>query len=127
MNHLRELDWKLLFFAFLGCYLIPWLVVGTLVSAIIPADGTAISGWKQVVLNSYLAVYFVAMPLAAGYFTARFSKNRPQLHVLLVVLLGTVAVMFVTSNSLSVQAVLFAASLAVASLGAFVVLRKVPR
>ena len=124
---MRDLDWKLLFFALLGCYLLPWLFLGTLLSAVLPADGSTIAGWRLVLFNIFLALYFLAMPLAAGYFTARFSKNRPQLHVLLVVSLGTVAVMLVSQNSLLAQAAMFIASLAVASLGAFVVLRKNPR
>lgn len=124
---MRDLDWKLLFFAFLGCYVLPWLVFGTLASAVFPAEGSAISGWRLVLFNFFLAAYFVAIPLAAGYFIARFSKSRPQLHVLLVVVLGAAAVTLVTENSLLVQAAMFVASLAFASLGAFVVLRKSPR
>jgi len=124
VNQLRELDWKLLFFGFVGCYLIPWFVFGAFASIALPSDGTAIAGWRLLLLNSYFFVYFVAMPIAAGYFTARFAKNRPQLHVLLVVLLGTVAILLTSHSSLGLQAAMFLLSLVVASLGAFLVLRK---
>ena len=122
VREMRQIDWRLLFFGFAACYAIPWLLFGMLVSAAVPV-GVALSGWQQLLLSSYLVVYFLAMPLAAGYFTAKFAKNRPQLHVLLLVLLGSVAVMLVSSNSLAVQLGMSVLSLAMASLGAFVVLR----
>ena len=122
MSLLRNLDWRVLFFAFLACYVLPWPLFGAVFYSDI-ADEGAISGLREVVLEVYFYLHFLAMPLAAGYFTARYAKNRPQLHVLLVVLLGTCASMLARPDSLAVQAVVGLVSLLMASLGAFVVLR----
>jgi len=124
MNRFHTLDWKVLFLALLGCYIIPWLVVGTLVSSMVDVDVIGISGWKRALVNSYPVVCFVAMPFAAGCFTARFSKSRPRLHVLLVVLLAGLAFnTWVSSSSWAAQAFVLALSMAAAFLGAFVALR----
>jgi hypothetical protein len=122
LNPLRNLDWRVLLFGFIACYALPWLLFGMVVSGVI-RENEAITGWRLLVFNSYLVIYFVAMPLAAGYFTAKFAKNRPQLHVLLIVLLGTGTVMLARPDSLLVQAGVGVFSLLMASLGAFVVLR----
>ena len=122
MNHLRGIDWKLLLFAWLACYAVPWLASSVLLSALITQDGV-VSGWRLVAFNSYLVLHFLCMPLAAGYFTARYAKNRPQLHVLLVVVLGFVALCSVSSSPFLAQAIAAVASLAMASLGAFVHVR----
>lgn len=128
MKALAELDWKVLLFACLGCYVLPWLVVGILVSASRPYDGVDITGWRLALLGlQAFVVPVIAMPLAAGYFTARFCANRPHLHVLLVVSLGTVALLAVHRGPMVAHAIMFVASLAIAALGAFIVLRKVPR
>ncbi|XAH23173.1 hypothetical protein AAFF27_24850 [Xylophilus sp. GW821-FHT01B05] len=129
MNPLARLDWKVVFFAVLGCYVLPWLVLGTLVLAVVPSEGDAgaIIGWTGVYLGMTALIYVIAMPLAGGYFTARFCKNRPQLHVLLVVVLGVLVRGPTTGAPLIAYAIAFAVSLVVAALGAFVALRRVPR
>jgi hypothetical protein len=120
MNPLRQLDWAVLCFAWLGCYLIPWFVVGLLVQAVWGSEGAAVA----LLSSSYAVLYLVGMPLAAGYFTARFSKNRPRLHVLLVATFAAAAFAFISGGSLTVRAVVFVASLLFASFGAFFAFRR---
>jgi ABC-type tungstate transport system substrate-binding protein len=122
MSPWRHIDWKLLLFAFLACYAVPWVVASLLLSALIPSEGVIV-GWRLVAFNSYLVLYFLCMPFGAGYFTAKFAKNRPQLHVLLVVALGVFGLSFVRSSSLEAQVAAAAVSLAMAALGAFILIR----
>ena len=126
MKHLHDIDWKLLLFVFIACYAIPWLFIGTLVNVIF-LESTEATDWRSTVAGAAVAACFLAAPAAAGYFTARFARNRPRLHVVLVVLVGIGAGFLVTRNSLSVHLVIAAVSLGMAALGAFVVLRGVQR
>ena len=121
MSPLRQLDWRVVFFALVACYGLPWLLSGAVVYV---AEDKGGFEWRESVLDAYVYLYFLAMPLAAGYFTARYSKNRPQLHVLLVVLLGAAASMLVRPDSLGFLAIAGAVALLMASLGAFVALRR---
>jgi len=130
MNPAHRIDWKLLCFTVLGCYVLPWAVFGVLAYATYPPnDGEPvyITGWRKVLLSAEFVLHYVGMPLAAGYFTARFSANRPQLHVLLVVLLGFGASLLVHSTAWSTHAFILVLSLSVAALGAFISLRKPAR
>jgi hypothetical protein len=120
MNSVRQLDWPVLCFAWLGCYLIPWFVFGSLVEAVWGGDSTGL----KLAVGSYVVLYLFGMPFAAGYFTARFSKNRPQLHVLLVASVAAAGFAFISSGSLGVQVAVFGASLFFASFGAFLALRR---
>ncbi len=127
MNPAHRIDWKVLLFALLGCYVLPWMVFGILASATYPPDDGLpiyITGWRKVLLGAEFALHYIGMPLAAGYFTARFSTNRPQLHVLLVALLGFGASLLVHRTAWGTHAIILVVSLAVAALGAFVRLRK---
>lgn len=105
------------------CYLLPYFVIGGLIAAALGRSGDASSGGWTVVLMSYFVVYFVGMPVSAGYFTARFAKNRPLLHVLVVAAVAAAAFWLVTNGELPVQAVTFVASVLFAFLGALVAMR----
>ena len=117
---LRDLDGRVLLFAALGCYALPILVFGTLISASLAQSP---DGWGQPATVILLLIFFLLSPLAAGYFTARYARNRPQLHVLLVWAIGFAAFIITSAGSLGIQAAVGVASFASVSLGAFVRLR----
>lgn len=112
-----HIDIKVLLAAAVGCYgLIP-LVLGTLLAAMFAADSSANSSLTWLIGLMGVATISVP-PLVAGYFTARYASNRPQLHVLLAALLGG-ALALLMGASIWVALV----SLPLAALGAFLQLR----
>ena len=117
---LHDLDGRVLLFAALGCYALPLLVFGTLISA---ALSQSPDSWGQPTAVILLIIFFLPSPLIAGYFTARYARNRPQLHVLLVWAIGFAAFVVTSAGSLGIQAAVGVASFASISLGAFAQLR----
>lgn len=122
MKHLSDIDWKLLLFVFIACYVIPWLFLGTMVGLLVTV-GTEVMNWRSIVAGALVGACLLAAPTAAGYLTARFARNRPRLHVVLVVLVAIVGGLLFTRNSPSIHLILAGVSLTMASLGAFIVLR----
>lgn len=95
-----KLNIKLLLGVTVGCYMLLGTVLGSILFALIPPEGTDATSIHVAMMLSILAVPF----LLAGYFTARYAHNRPQLHVLLVALLGS-AVVFLIGNSAAQAAI----------------------
>ena len=121
---LRNLDWKILLFAVFGCYVVPFVVLGTLISTAL----TATSGeWGQPTTAVLLILLVLIPPLTVGYFTARYARSRPQLHVFLVWVIGFAVLVVMSSNSLGIQAVVGVTSFVLTSLGAFIWLRRSER
>jgi len=114
---MAHLDIKVLLAAAVGCYGLVGLVLGTLLAAMFSTDGSASLSSTWAVGLMVIATISVP-PLVAGYFTARYASNRPQLHVLLVALLGGVLALLMGA-SIWVALV----SLPLAALGAFIQLR----
>jgi hypothetical protein len=114
---MAHLDIKVLLAAAVGCYGLVALVLGTLLAAMFSTDGSANASPTWVVGLMGLATISIP-PLVAGYFTARYASNRPQLHVLLVALLGGVLILLM-GGSIWVGLVSFP----LAALGAFLQLR----
>jgi hypothetical protein len=111
-----SIDLKVVLFALLGCFAVPWLVLGTISLAL--SDATAV--WAS---GATMVIFFLSPPLLAGYFTAKYAKVLPQFHVVLVGLLGLVASMMLIRASWEMYlglAVLFGVLL---TLGAFMSLR----
>jgi hypothetical protein len=120
MNPFRQIDWKTLCGAWLLCYVIPFLAIASLIGASFHSDSDHTAGIWTFVFLSYFIIYFFGMPVAAGYFTARFAKNRPRLHVLVVTAVAALIVNHFSENELPTQAVTLIASLCFAFLGALV-------
>jgi hypothetical protein len=114
-SYWRSIDWKVLFYGVLACYVAPTLVFGTLMLSM---------GENSLLVSIFLGGYVLLPPLAAGYFTARYSSALPQLHVAAVALLG-LAVVLVTSNGYWPLRIAYAVlSVALCALGAFIYLRR---
>src|SRR5664280_1834103 len=116
-GYLRNIDGKVLLFASLACYVLPALLFGTLVLVAL-GDGTSELGQKVAMV--LLPCWLLLSPLAAGYFTARFSARLPQLHVALVGLVGVAICLAKVSGSLAVQAGFAASAFAACALGGFI-------
>lgn len=83
-NYLRALDLKVLIFALVACFSVPWLVVGT-ISILMTKDMGPLGETTSTLV---LLAFFLLPPVLAGYFTARYSRQLPQLHVALVTAVG---------------------------------------
>ncbi len=119
-QNLSTLDWKVIVFSLLGCYLLPSVLFGTLMAGISVESGP--SPFQSI--TSVLAlVTFFGPPIAGGYFTARYAANRPRLHVFVVAVLGIFLALFAIRGS-ALMAIGYAiGALALAALGAFLRLR----
>lgn len=118
--YIRHIDWPLVTFAILGCYLLPLLLAGTVVSALLnperPYDGQSV-----VLLLMLLSI--VVPPILAGGFSIRFAKELPRFHVGVIGLLGSTISVAMSSNSLGNALLLAGAVLALTCLGEFIQLR----
>src|SRR5262245_28659134 len=111
-------DWKVLFYAFAACYLVPLWFAGFLVSTTVTHGvqiGESIGGWRAFALGLYWLSDQVILPAVAGYFTARYAQNRPQLHVLVVGLIVAVASAFPWKSGVMTQVLGGAVCVAMAS------------
>ncbi|MBC7994624.1 MAG: hypothetical protein H7Z15_15450 [Rhizobacter sp.] len=123
-SYLRLLDWKVVFFALLACYVLPGILVGTLLATVLQETMPQAVGNP---IASILAfVSFLIPPVAGGYFAARFARSLPRLHVLVVGALGAVLSLLAFRASPRAMAAYALTSLALAALGGFMRLRSGP-
>lgn len=114
---LRSLDWKVVFFALVACYLMPGIVLGGVLAVI--QDMLSADAWK--LTTGVLAmVGFLVPPVSGGYLAARFAKTRPWRHVVVVGVLG--ALLSLLAFRTSPRAMLFYAlgSVALAVFGGYI-------
>jgi hypothetical protein len=124
MSSSKTLDWKVIGLAILGCYVLPLLLLGLVGGVFTQSDSeTPIKGWSAVWLGLLWATYFLALPIVAGYVTARYARDRPQLHVFVVALVGVVLVFSISRGSPVLRLAFSVAFLAMAALGGFLVMR----
>jgi hypothetical protein len=118
-DHL-DIDWKILVFALFGCYFLPWVVAGLVVSTIFEHGEGQLNhapiGWVFIVST-------VVCPILAGYFTAKLANNRPLLHVVLIAILGPLLQTLFSSRSVGVYAAYMVMTALCCAFGAFVALR----
>ena len=125
MSSTETLDWKVIGLAILGCYVVPLVLLGVVGGVFSQSDSeTPIKGWPAVWLGLLWATYFLGLPIVAGYVTARYARDRPQLHVLVVALVGVVLVFSISRGSPVLRLAFSVAFLAMAALGAVLFLRR---
>lgn len=123
--YLRLLDWKVVFFALLVCYVLPGILVGTVLAA---AVQEAMPQAAAHPISSFLAfASFLVPPFAGGYFAARFARSLPRLHVLVVGVLGALVSLLAFRASPRAMAAYAATSLVLAALGGYVRMRSAPK
>jgi len=120
-SYLRALDWKVLVFALVVCYVLPEVFFGTVITTVI---GDGASGARSSMALLLIWVSLLAAPLASGYFTARFATALPKLHVGIVALLGVAIFQFRHQSPWEVQLIASLLVIAVCALGAFLYIRK---
>lgn len=118
---IRHLDWKVVLLALVGCYLLPVFVAGSLTASVSPEP--VMSERSAALFSLYGLVAYLGTPIAGGYFTARFAKNRPKLHVLVVAILGFVLACASYRGPLLIVGSYAVVALCLAALGAFLRLR----
>lgn len=121
--YLRHFDCKVTLFALLACYVLPSLLVGTLMSAALLQPQDQSSLWGQRTAMALSVLYFVLPPLAAGYFTVRHSRSLPQLHVVLVTAVGFAGIVVTSNAPLFVYVAYAVMTVLLSALGAFVWVR----
>src|SRR5262245_51891453 len=100
MSSSTTLDWKVIGLAILGCYVVPLLLLGFVGGVFTQSDSeTPVRGWPAIWLALLWATYFLGLPIVAGYVTARYARNRPQLHVFVVALVGVVLIFSISRGS----------------------------
>lgn len=123
--YLRLLDWKVVFFALLGCYVLPGILVGTLLATVLQETMPQAVGNP---IASFLAfVSFLVPPVAGGYFAARFARSLPRFHVLVVGVLGALLSLLAFRASPRAMAAYALTSLVLAALGGYLRLRAAPK
>jgi hypothetical protein len=112
-----SLDWKVILFALVACYLVPGIVLAGVLAVI--KDTLSADAWK--LTTGVLAmVGFLVPPVSGGYLAARFAKTLPWRHVIVVGVLG--ALLSLLAFRTSPRAMLFYAlgSVALAVFGGYI-------
>jgi hypothetical protein len=120
-TYLRALDLKVLVLALVACFAVPWLVVGT-ISGLLTKD---LGSSAETAYTLVMLAFFLLPPVLAGYFTARYSRQLPQLHVALVTALGLLSSVLWIRGLWLVYLVYGLAFVLLSALGAFIRLRAV--
>jgi len=122
MSAFRNLDWKIIVIGLLPSYVGPTLLLPILRAVIVNSDGLA-SNRHVLLVHILLSAYCLVVPLATGYYIAKFAENRPRLHVLLVVIFSFPAVALLPETDLVLRFTIGALWLAFSSTGSFLQLR----
>jgi hypothetical protein len=124
-SYLRLLDWKVVFFALLACYVLPGILVGTLLATALQEVMPQSTGHA---IGSFLAfVSFLVPPIAGGYVAARFARSLPLLHVLVVGVLGALLSLLAFRASPRAMVAYALTSLVLAALGGYMRLKATPK
>ena len=113
LRALRGIDWRLLGAVLVLCFLLPALLLGTLIAAILPAAREdSVSLWS--LSSVLLALLFLLPPVAAGLVTGRFAASAPLLHAAVAALLGWAILLLPQGASVVVAIAACAAYIALA-------------
>lgn len=82
----------------MACIAAPWAIV-TVILLLLVSPGAPHVAWKAYVGAALVGTAYLATPVAAAYFTARFAKSHPLTHATLAVALGLVAYVTVFEES----------------------------
>jgi hypothetical protein len=124
-SSLRHLDWKVLVVALVGCYLIPAILIGTVLAA---ALRDVVPPHVQDGLTGILAIIaFLFPPVTGGYVAARFAPRLPWLHVAVVGVLGAVMSLLSFRATPRAMVAYALASLALAVFGGYLRLQRAGR
>jgi hypothetical protein len=86
--YLRHLEWKLIFLALLGCFLVPAFLISTVLATVL--QDAVPHGVRDGVSALLAFAGFLLPPVLGGWFTAKYARSLPRMHVLVVGGLGAV-------------------------------------
>lgn len=120
----KPLDWKVIAFALVACYVVPGIVLGGVMAVI--EDRLSHDAWK-LTTGVISMVGFLVPPVSGGYLAARFAKALAWRHVIVVGVLG--ALLSLLAFRATPRAMLFyaLASVALAAFGGFIRLQGRPK
>lgn len=121
---MKFLDWKVVLFALVVCYLVP----GILLAGVLALFEGRLSpdAWK--LATGLLAlVGFLVPPVSGGYLAACFAKSLPWRHVLIVGVLGALLSLLAFRTSPRAMLLYALASVALAAFGGYIRLQGRPR
>jgi MFS family permease len=121
--YLKHIDWKVVVLTLLTCYVVPTVLVSTLLAFSLQDSMAAHAGQAMASFSAFLAL--LVPPVAGGYVAARFARRLPRLQVMAVGVLGAVLSLVAFRLSPRAMVVYAVASIALAALGGFIRLRSV--
>lgn len=113
----KSLDWKVVFFALVACYVVPGIVIGGVLAVI--NDRLSPDTWK-LVTGVLALVGFLVPPVSGGYLAARYARERPWRHVVVVGVLGALLSLLAFRTSPRAMVLYALASVALAAFGGYV-------
>lgn len=114
---MKSLDWKLVLFALVVCYLLPGIVLAGVLAAI---NGTLSRDLWTLVTAVLSIVGFLVPPVSGGYVAARFARSRPWRHVVVVGVLGALMSLLAFRTSPRGMLLYALASVALAAFGGYI-------
>jgi hypothetical protein len=114
----KRIDWRVIAVALAICYLVPGVVAAGLLAIgleeiLAPYIGQAIT--------TFLAyLIFLVLPVAGGYFAARFSRTSQWSHVLVVGILGALLPLLVFRAPPRAMVIYVVVSVALAAFGGYI-------
>jgi MFS family permease len=120
----KPLDWKVIAFALVACYVVPGIVLGGVMAVI--EDRLSHDAWK-LTTGVISMVGFLVPPVSGGYLAARFAKALAWRHVIVVGVLGALLSLLAFRATPRAMLLYALASVALAAFGGFIRLQGRPR
>lgn len=122
---LKSLDWKVVVFALVAAYLVPGIVLATLLAVV---DRTLTADALTLATGLLSIVSFLLPPVAGGYLAARFAHGHAWRHVAVVGALGALLSLLAFFHATPRAMLLYGmASIALAAFGGYIRLQGRPR
>ena len=120
----KPLDWKVIAFALVACYVVPGIVLGGVMAVI--EDRLSHDAWK-LTTGVISMVGFLVPPVSGGYVAARFAKALAWRQVIVVGVLGALLSLLAFRTTPRAMLLYALASVALAAFGGFIRLQGRPR
>ncbi len=121
---LKSLDWKVILFALVACYVVPGILIAGVLAVI--KDNLAPDVWK-LTTGLLSLVGFLVPPVSGGYLAARFAKALAWRHVIVVGVLGALLSLLAFRATPRAMLLYALASVALAAFGGFIRLQGRPK
>jgi hypothetical protein len=116
-GQLKSLDWKVVFFALVACYVVPGILLAGVLAMI--EDTLTRDAWK-LTTGVLSMVGFLVPPVSGGYLAARFARHQPWRHVVIVGVVGALLSLLAFRATPRAMVLYALASLALAVFGGYI-------